>query len=212
MHLGGWKPSRGGQTPEIVLASASPRRVALLSQIGLRVRVQPSSLGEDGESALPGEAPEAHATRLAEAKARDVAAGLAHGLVIGADTIVVLDGRILGKPRDAAEAQDYLLSLAGRTHQVVTGLAVVEAVTDRTAVAASITTVTMRAFEASEAAQYVATGEPMDKAGAYGIQGCGALLVERIAGDYFTVVGLPLALLGTLLARFGVDPWRAGDG
>jgi septum formation protein len=195
---------------DIILASASPRRIALLAQIGLMARVRPSRLGDDGEAVQPGESPEAHATRLAEAKARDVAAELGRGLVIGADTIVVRDGRILGKPRDAAEAQRFLLSLAGRTHQVVTGVAVVEAATGVAVVEASVTAVTMRAFAASEAALYVATGEPMDKAGAYGIQGRGALLVERIAGDYYTVVGLPLALLGALLARFGVDPWRAG--
>ena len=193
--------------PEIILASVSPRRAALLEQVGVPFRTLPSSLGEDGETQLAGEGAEACARRLALAKARDVARPLSHGLVIGADTVVTCDGRLLGKPRDADEAQAFLLSLAGRTHRVITGVAVVEAATGRAEVDAAVTEVTMRPFDAAEAAQYVATGEPMDKAGAYGIQGRGALLVARVSGDYFNVVGLPLVLLAGLLRRFGVDPW-----
>lgn len=194
--------------PDIVLASASPRRAALLEQIGLPFRVQPSSLGEDGETALPGEAPEATATRLALAKARDVAARLSDGLVIGSDTLVWIDDRLLGKPRDPDEAERFLLALSGRTHHVASGVAVVDAGTGRAETAVAVTTVTMRPFDGREAARYVATGEPMDKAGAYGIQGHGALLVEAIRGDYFAVVGLPLVRLAGLLGRFGVDPWE----
>jgi septum formation protein len=197
--------------PEIILASASPRRADLLRQIGLPFSLQPSSLGDDGESALEGEPPELTATRLAEAKAREVAARVDRGLVIGADTVVLCDGRLLGKPRDPAEARAYLLRLAGRTHWVITAVAVVEAETGRSAVGTSTTAVRMRPFDAAEAARYVATGEPLDKAGAYGIQGRGALLVEAIEGDYFTVVGLPLVLLARLLRGFGVDPWGAAD-
>ena len=193
--------------PEIILASASPRRAALLNQIRLSFRTHPSALGDDGEAQLPGEKAEAYACRLALAKAREVAAVLEHGLVIGADTVVTCEGRLLGKPRDREEAQAFLLSLAGRTHQVITGVAVVEAATGRAEVDAAVAGVTMRPFDAKEAAQYVATGEAMDKAGAYGIQERGALLVEGIQGDYFNVVGLPLALLAALLRRFGVDPW-----
>jgi septum formation protein len=193
--------------PEIILASASPRRAALLEQIGLPFRVHPSGLGNDGESALPGETPEATAARLALAKARDVAARLSRGLVIGSDTVVSLGDRLLGKPRDPAEAERFLLTLAGRTHRVASGVAVVEAGTERAEVDVAVTAVTMRPFGTREAAQYVATGEPMDKAGAYGIQGRGALLVEEIRGDYFAVVGLPLVRLAALLRRFGVDPW-----
>jgi septum formation protein len=132
---------------------------------------------------------------------------LKQGLVIGADTVVTCDGQLLGKPRDRDEAQAFLLSLAGRTHQVITGVAVVEAATGRAEVGAAVTGVTMRPFDAKEAARYVATGEPMDKAGAYGIQDRGALLVEGIQGDYFNVVGLPLALVAELLRRFAVDLW-----
>jgi septum formation protein len=195
------------QFPEIVLASASPRRAALLTQIGLQCRIKASSLGDDGEVALPGEDAASHATRLALAKAQDVAARLEKGLVIGADTVVVLEGRILGKPADAAEAKAFLLALSGHTHQVVSGVAVVDAATGRSEVATAVTSVQMRAFDAAEADAYVATGEPMDKAGAYGIQERGALLVEAIEGDYFNVVGLPLVLLADLLRRFGVDAY-----
>ncbi|MBI4840470.1 MAG: septum formation inhibitor Maf [candidate division NC10 bacterium] len=196
--------------PEIILASASPRRAALLRQIGLPFRVQSSALDEDQASPLTaGESPEARACRLARAKAEEVAARLGRGLVIGADTIVTCDGIIFGKPRDADEARETLLRLTARTHQVITGVAVVEAATGHAEVAAAVTAVRMRAFSPAEAAAYVATGEPLDKAGAYAIQGRGALLVEGIEGDYCNVVGLPLATLAMLLGRFGVNVWEA---
>lgn len=193
---------------EIILASASPRRAALLEQIGLRFRTQPSALGDNGEALQAGEKAEAYVCRLALAKAEDVAAHLSRGLVIGADTVVACDDRLLGKPRDRDEAQAFLLALAGRTHQVISGVALVDVATGQAEVGAAMTDVTMRRFDAREAARYVATGEPMDKAGAYGIQGRGALLVEAIQGDYFNVVGLPLTLLAALLRRFGFDPWK----
>jgi septum formation protein len=197
--------------PEIILASASPRRAALLAQIGLPFRVDPSTLGEEGEAIEPGESPAASATRLALLKAREVAARAGRGLVIGADTVVSLDGRQFGKPRTPEEAQAFLSALSGRTHIVATGVALLAAKEGRCESACSVTTVRMRPFSAGEAAAYVATGEPMDKAGAYGIQGRGALLIESIAGDYFTVVGLPLTLVADLLRRFGVDPWHVPD-
>jgi len=193
--------------PRIILASASPRRAALLAQIGLSFRVQASELGDDGETALPGEAPEVHAARLALAKARDVAARLDEGLVIGADTVVVLGERMLGKPADPAEARAFLAALSGKTHRVISGVAVMDAATGRSEVATAVTSVRMRPFDAAEAEAYVATGEPLDKAGAYGIQERGAVLVEVIQGDYFNVVGLPLVLLAELLRRFGKDVW-----
>lgn len=192
---------------DIVLASASPRRATLLEQIGLSFHIHASTLGEDGEASFPAERPGDYVRRVAAAKAHDVATRLGRGLIIGADTAVALDERLFGKPRDSMEAQAFLLALAGRTHQVVTGVAVIDAATGRSEVGATVTAVTMRAFNAQEAARYVATGEPMDKAGAYGIQGRGALLVEKIEGDYFNVVGLPLGLLADLLRRFGIDPW-----
>ncbi len=193
--------------PEIVLASASPRRAALLKQIGLPFRSHPSILGDDGEAPLAEENPESYVRRLALAKAKEVASRLNRGLVIGADTVVTRENRLFGKPRDRDEAQAFLLALAGRTHQVITGVAVVDVESGREEVDAAVTEVTMRSFDAEEAARYAATGEPMDKAGGYGIQERGALLVEGIQGDYFNVVGLPLALLATMLRRFGVDPW-----
>jgi septum formation protein len=197
--------------PEIILASASPRRAALLRQIGLPFRVSASDAGEEPpERRRPQESPEAFAVRLAVAKARTVAARLRGGLVIGADTVVVGRGKLLGKPRDGREARSFLLRLAGRRHRVATGVAVIQAGTGRLAAGVTSARVRMRAFGAEEAARYVATGEPLDKAGAYGIQGRGALLVEAIEGDYYTVVGLPLVLLAELLGRFGVDVWRAG--
>lgn len=167
-------------------------------------------MNEEGGSAhLGNEAPETLACRLARAKAEEVAARAGRGLVIGADTIVVCDGIAYGKPRDAEEAQAILLRLAGRTHQVITGVAVVEGETGRAEVAATVTQVRMRAFDAGEAAAYVATGEPLDKAGAYAIQGRGALLVEGVEGDYSNVVGLPVVTLATLLRRFGLEVWKA---
>jgi nucleoside triphosphate pyrophosphatase len=199
-------------TPEIILASASPRRAALLAQIGLPFRVLPSGLEEDG--AAPSERMGDHerqACALARAKAEEIAAHLRRGLVIGADTIVVCQGVPYGKPRDAQEAEAILLQLAGRTHHVITAVAVVDAATGRSEGAAAVTAVHMRQIDRREAAAYVATGEPMDKAGAYGIQGRGALLVDRIEGDYSAVVGLPLPTLAALLGRFGVWVWGAAQ-
>jgi len=197
---------------ELVLASASPRRAALLRQIGLPFRMD-ASQGEEEDAGPRGrrESPEAYAMRLALAKARAVADRRDAGLVIGADTVVVGRGAILGKPRDAAEARAFLLRLSGRTHRVVTAVAVVDADSGRAEVAASTTRVRMRRYGEAEAAAYAATGEPLDKAGAYGIQERGSLLVAGIEGDYFTVVGLPLALLADLLSRFGVDVWTAAS-
>jgi septum formation protein len=194
-------------TPDIILASASPRRAALLRQIGLPFVLSPSALDEDGADPEPN--PELRASRLALAKALEVASRHGRGLVIGADTIVVCEGRILGKPKETDEALAFLLRLSGRTHQVITGVAVVQAETGRAQVAIAVTAVRMRAFGPEEAAAYVATGEPLDKAGAYAIQGQGALLVERIEGDYFNVVGLPLATLAELLRRFDLNVWEA---
>jgi septum formation protein len=205
--------------PEIILASASPRRAALLTQIGLPFRLVPSTLDENGACLRrsvrgrqawpesPSEDYEARASHLALAKAQEVAARVGRGLVIGADTIVVCEGIAFGKPRDAEEAQAILLRLAGRTHQVITGVAVVQAETGRAEVASAVTAVRMRPFDPTEVAAYVTTGEPLDKAGAYAIQGRGALLVEGIEGDYSNVVGLPLVTLAELLGRFGVGIW-----
>jgi septum formation protein len=193
---------------EIILASASPRRADLLRQIGLPFRVAPSAVDEDEHIFSAAEArPEELAIRLALAKAQAVARELGRGLVLGADTVVVCDEAVLGKPRDAVEAQAFLLRLSGRTHHVITGVALVEAETGRAEVATATTAVRMRPFDAAEAAAYVATGEPMDKAGGYAVQGRGALLVAAIEGEYSNVVGLPLVTLAELFGRFGWKIW-----
>ncbi|HXF81546.1 MAG TPA: Maf family protein [bacterium] len=198
---------------DIVLASASPRRAQLLRQLGLRFTVYAPAGGEDPEDVAPsgpapGEDPVAaarHAARsLAEAKAASAAAAYPRAVVIGADTIVVACGRFLAKPADAAEAAAMLRALSGRRHHVVTGVAVVRREPALQLSDTAVTAVWFRPLADDEIARYVASGEPLDKAGAYGIQGRAALFVERIEGDYFTVVGLPLAVLGKLLAQAGV--------
>jgi septum formation protein len=186
--------------PRLVLASASPRRLDVLRQLGLSVEVRP---GEVDEACLPGESPGAHVERLARAKAAAAWTPDSDALVIGGDTAVVLGGRILGKPRDDAEAIATLVSLAGRTHEVLTALAL--AGSHGIVSALSRTSVRFRDFDADTARDYVGTGEPLDKAGAYGIQGFGAALVDSIAGDYYCVVGFPVGAFLDLLARAG---WR----
>jgi septum formation protein len=181
----------------VVLASASPRRVALLRQVGLEFTV--ADPGPDRD--WPGAAEPRHGVRaLALEKARRVAAGRPEALVIGADTVVVARGLRLGKPADAAAAVEMLRRLQGRTHEVWTGLAVVRGDEQRTA--AEVTRVRFVRLSEAEIAAYVATGEPLDKAGAYGIQGMAAQLVRGIDGDYANVVGLPLARLRRLLREF----------
>jgi septum formation protein len=180
----------------LVLASGSPRRRELLAQAGFHFEVQVSSVVE---SRRPDEDAIRFATRLAREKAEDVFARRAPGVVVlGADTVVVCDGEVMGKPADAADATRMLLRLSGRTHQVVTGVAVVWQ-EGSAEVAAELTHVTMRTISPQEVAEYVAGGEPMDKAGAYAIQGHAGRWIPRINGCYFNVVGLPLALVTSLL-------------
>ncbi len=188
----------------VVLASSSPRRRELLGLLGLTFDVSPADLDETWRN---GEAPAAHAERLAREKA--AARARPGAAVIGADTIVVIDGAILGKPRGAAEAAAMLRRLSGREHEVFTGVAV--AFGDGLVSGAARTRVRFRTLDDATIAAYVATGEPLDKAGAYGIQGYGAVLVERIGGDYFTVMGLGLGLLVRLLEKVGLA-YRFGEG
>ncbi|MGM9537934.1 MAG: Maf family protein [Candidatus Onthomonas sp.] len=185
----------------IILASQSPRRRELLTQMGITDFVICPAKGEEDMGAhLP---PDRLSEALALAKAREVAAQAGpEDIVIAADTIVTLDHQVLGKPRSREEAVSMLETLSGRHHVVYTGLAVLrggEVVSGHEA-----TEVRFRPLSREEIAAYVATGEPMDKAGAYGIQGRGALLVEGIVGDYFNVMGLPVCKLGQILKRFGV--------
>jgi len=182
----------------LVLASASPRRVALLRQVGLDFTV----VDPGPDRAWPGDAEPRHGVRaLALDKARRVAAQRPGSVVIGADTVVVLRGARLGKPRNAAEATAMLGRLHGRVHEVWTGVAVVQGGEQRTAT--ECTRVRFVRLEDDEIAAYVATGEPLDKAGAYGIQGRAGAFVRGIEGDYFNVVGLPLARLRVVLREFG---------
>ncbi|MGH7524615.1 MAG: Maf family protein [Gemmatimonadales bacterium] len=180
--------------PTIVLASASPRRKQLLEMLHLAVIVHPANVQE---IALPGERPEDYSRRLARDKARAVPGEL----VLGADTIVVLDDRILEKPADDAGALAMLQALQGRTHTVITAVCLLAHGVERQAV--DRTQVTFRACSTELLRNYVATGEPHDKAGAYGIQGWGAALVERIEGDFFGVMGLPIRLVLKLLDEAG---------
>lgn len=184
----------------VILASQSPRRRDLLLLIGVQHEVVPADIDE---TLLPGEVPAAHAERLAREKSRLVASRYPGDVVIGADTIVVLDGEVLGKPHNSGEAVATLTRLSGRTHTVHTAVAVT--LDDRTLSAVESVEVTFRRLRRDVIEAYVATGEPMDKAGAYGIQGYGATIVERIHGDYFSVMGLPLGRLVNLLHEMGLQ-------
>lgn len=187
----------------LILASASPRRRELLSQAGFSFEVRPAAIDE---SVLPEEDPVAYVTRLAREKAQAVFAGLgaaqSGAVVLGADTTVTIDGAILGKPVDAGEAKRMLRRLAGRVHRVATGVAVVSA--RGVAAMAETTTVEFLPMSEDEIAGYVASGEPMDKAGAYGIQGRAARWIPRIEGCYYNVMGLPLARVSAMLIAAGV--------
>ncbi|MEP6590804.1 MAG: Maf family protein [Gemmatimonadota bacterium] len=187
--------------PTLVLASASPRRKQLLEMLRLPIIVSPANVQE---IPLPRETALAYSRRLARDKARAVPGHL----VLGADTIVVLDDRILEKPADDDEALRMLLALQGRAHTVVTSICLIA--DGRTFEAADETRVVFRAADADLLRRYVATGEPHDKAGSYGIQGYGAALVERVEGDFFSVMGLPVRLVLRLLEEAGY-PYQFGD-
>ena len=186
---------------KIVLASQSPRRRELLGKMGLEFTTKAPEIDETALSGLP-------ARQLVEALSREKALWAARqedpeAIVIGSDTVVVRDGEILGKPASPAQAEEMLASLSGRSHEVCTGVTVCQG--DRVVSQVEVTQVTFRHLTPQEIARYVRTGEPMDKAGAYGIQGLGALLVEGIQGDYSAVVGLPVCRLARNLLDFGVD-------
>lgn len=184
-------------TVPLILASSSPRRRELLGLLGLAPEVVPADIDESWRN---GEAPPEHAQRLAREKVAVV--GRAGAAVVAADTIVEIDGEILGKPVDEVRAAAMLRRLSGREHRVHTAVAV--AFEGRTACAVESTRVSFLPLDETTIAAYVATGEPMDKAGAYGIQGYGAVLVERIAGDYFTIMGLALGRMVVLLREVGL--------
>jgi septum formation protein len=183
----------------LVLASASPRRQELLRNAGIRFEIQPADIAEDP---LPGEGGRDCAERLAREKAIVVAGQRPHDIVLGADTVVVVDGQLLGKPSDAADAGRMLRLLSGREHQVITGVCSV--VNAQPTVSSETTFVTVSEITDQEIAEYVASGEPMDKAGAYAIQGLASRWIPRIEGDYSNVVGLPVALVWRMLRQAGV--------
>jgi len=191
------------RSPRLWLASRSPRRRELLAQIGVAVECLAVELDE---SVRPGESPEEYVARLALAKARAGYAQVPRGPVLGSDTTVVCDGRILGKPADEADCVAMLMQLSGRTHQVLTAVALVEG--EREALRTVTTEVLFRPLSEAECRRYWRTGEPQDKAGGYGIQGLAAVFVERIVGSYSSVVGLPLQETAALLAEFGIPIWH----
>ena len=186
--------------PRLLLASHSPRRASLLQHTGLDFEVQPADIDETpqkDEDAIH------YVERLARAKAQSQwRSGFAH---LGADTIVVLDGELLGKPRDEQHAMQMLMRLSGRSHQVATGVAVFDG--EQVLSDVVMTTVTFRSIDSQEAKSYWATGEPADKAGAYALQGIGGVFVTTIAGSYSNVIGLPMAETEQLLASIGVNTW-----
>jgi septum formation protein len=184
----------------IVLASASPRRQELLRNAGIPFTVQPADINE---VPLAGESPRDCAERLAREKALAVWQSRPQDYVLGADTIVVVDDAILGKPRDRDDALRMLRLLSGRTHAVITGVCLVGPVAGKIQITAETTFVTMCEISDDEIRDYIATGEPMDKAGAYAIQGIAARWIPRIEGDYSNVVGLPVALVYAMLRERG---------
>lgn len=182
----------------IILASKSPRRQQLLSQLGVEFTIQTAGIDE---TMFPDKKPEDEVARVSAAKARAIACA-PDDIVISADTIVVADDTILGKPKDEADAARMLRLLSGRAHTVMTGLSVRRGEAVSTTVVK--TSVWFRRLTDGEIARYIATGEPMDKAGAYGIQGLAGVFVERLDGDYFSVMGLPVCTLGEMLQSCGV--------
>lgn len=187
---------------KIILASASPRRRALLEQIRLEFTVD-TCVRED--TGFAEQEPHRLAREISLKKAESVAGRYPDAVIIAADTFGVIEGRIIGKPHSESEARAMLAALSGKTHTVITGLTVLDTLTRKTVSQSVETKVRMKRITKDEIEEYVKTGEPLDKAGAYAIQGLGAVLVEKIEGDYFNVMGLPLCALGEVLKEFGVN-------
>jgi septum formation protein len=186
----------------LILASASPRRAELLKQIGLNFQIMVCSVDE---TLLPGMSPPELVEFLAEKKAAAVARNLHDGIVLGADTVVVWQGQVLGKPRSEEEAFGMLVKLQGSTHDVYTGVALIDVCSGKKLVEHEKTRVFFRVMEEVEIRRYVASGEPLDKAGAYGVQGLAAIFINKLEGCYTNVVGLPLARLSVMLKAVGYN-------
>jgi septum formation protein len=188
--------------PRIILASESPRRAALLKSLGIKFSVMPSNVDE---RSIIGEDPGSYVKRVASLKADSVSARVSKGIIIGADTTVVINRRIIGKPRDERDAFKTLKLLSGKTHTVMTGVCVIDKYSGKRKVIVVSTKVRFRRLSGRIIKWYIGTGEPMGKAGSYAIQSKGALLVDSIRGDYNNIVGLPLSLLAKILSGMGVQ-------
>ena len=186
----------------IILASASPRRKELLEKIGLKFEVDASNCVEEVDPALE---PDELTRRISLTKAKSVAPRYKDALIIAADTIGVIGKKLLGKPHTADEARKMLAQISGKSHEVITGFTVLDTATNKIISGTVCTKVYIKKLTTQEIDAYVQTGEPMDKAGAYGIQGLGAVIVEKIEGDYYNVVGLPLSALAEVLKEFGIN-------
>ncbi|GGD54580.1 Maf family protein [Paenibacillus nasutitermitis] len=202
-------PTHSFQVRQLVLASSSPRRRDLVESLDLSLPVL--ILSTDADEQTPADWSPSHIVeQLSLRKARAAVSMLSgqdadRSLIVGADTIVVVDGNVLGKPANEREAHAMLSLLQGKEHQVYTGVACLETATGRELIAHRMTRVTMKPLDPERIKRYIATGEPMDKAGSYAIQGLGAALVDRLDGCYFNVVGLPVSLLSDMLSSFGVE-------
>jgi septum formation protein len=190
------------QNRKIVLASASPRRKELLEKIGLKITVDPSDFPEDLRSDLK---PEGLVKYVSMGKAAAVSPRYPDAVIIAADTIGVLRGRIIGKPHSAEAARQMLLDLSGKSHRVITGFTIIDTASRKSLTRVVETRVYIKPLSPLEIINYVKTGEPLDKAGAYAIQGLGAVIVRKITGDYYNVVGLPLNALVESLQEFGIS-------
>ncbi|MDO8715632.1 MAG: Maf family protein [Dehalococcoidales bacterium] len=190
---------------KIILASSSPRRKELLEKIGLKFEVEPGDCEEIVDTDLE---PHEMVRKLSREKAEAVARKHNNGVIIAADTVVLMDGKILGKPKSPTEAKNMLRALSGKSHVVITGFTIIDESQRRILSKAVETKVSIRELNPAEIDAYVKSGEPLDKAGGYGIQGLGSVIVEKIEGDYFNVVGLPLSALAESLKEFGVDVWE----
>ena len=186
--------------PKIILASASPRRELLLKSLGVRFSVLPNHMNERSVKVTE---PKAYAKRLAALKAAKVSSRVKEGIIIGADTVVVIGKEILNKPKGAADARRMLRLLSGKTHRVITGVCVIDKYENTRKTFSVATKVRFKKLSERTISRYISTNEPLDKAGAYAIQGKGAALVESISGDYNNIVGLPLAALAKILMRMG---------
>jgi septum formation protein len=190
------------QTRKIVLASTSPRRKELLEKIGLEFTVEPSNFQENLRSDLK---PEGLAKFISLGKARAVAKNYADAIIIAADTFGVLRGKIIGKPETEEAARTLLLALSGKSHRVITGFTIIDSASQKSITRIVETRVYIKQLSPFEIINYIKTGEPLDKAGAYAIQGLGSVLVKKIVGDYYNVMGLPLNALTESLHEFGID-------